>query len=64
MKLIEKTNNGKNAASWLLEVTEVVLVLCNSVNSQYQQKSEMLFIFTSNKSYAYLLNAELSNLEL
>ena len=50
MKLIEKTNNGKNAASWLLEVTEVVLVLCNSVNSQYQQKSEMLFIFTSNKS--------------
>ena len=62
MKLIEKTNNGKNAAS--LEVVEVVLVLCNSVNSQYQQKSEMLFIFTSNKSYAYLLNAELSNLEL
>ena len=62
MKLIEKTNNGKNAAS--LEVVEVVLVLCNSVNSQYQQKSEMLYTFTSNKSYAYLLNAELSNFEL
>ena len=46
-----------------LEVIEVVLVLCNLIDNQYhQQKSEVLYIFKSNKSYAYLLNIELSNL--
>ena len=29
---------------------------------QYQQKSELLYTFTQNKSYAYLLNAEPSSL--
>ena len=33
-----------------------------SVGSQYQQKSEVLYTFTSNKSHAYLLNVEPSNL--
>ena len=33
-----------------------------SVDSQYQQKSEVLYTFTSNKSHAYLLNVEPSNL--
>ena len=39
-----------------LEVVEIVLVQCNLVDNQYQQKSEVLYTFTSNKSYAHLLN--------
>ena len=34
----------------------MVLVQCNLVDNQYQQKPEVLYIFMSNKSYAYLLN--------
>ena len=37
-KLIKKTQNGQNVPS--LEVVEVVLVQCNLVDNQYQQKSE------------------------
>ena len=59
-KLIDKTKNGENVPS--LEVVEAVLVHCNLVDSQYQQNSEVLYTFTSNKSYAYLLNVETSNL--
>ena len=50
-KLIDKTKNEENVPS--LEVVEMV--------NQYQQKSEVLYTFTSNKSYAYLLNVEPSN---
>ena len=59
-KLIDKTKNGKKVPS--LEVVEVVLVQCNLVDNQYQQKSEVLYTFTPNKCYAYLLNVEPSNL--
>ena len=59
-KLVDKTKNGENVPS--LEVVEAVLVHCNLVDSQYQQNSEVLYTFTSNKSYAYLLNVETSNL--
>ena len=45
-----------------LEVVDVVLVQCNLVDNQYQQKPEVLYPFTPNKSYAYLLNVEPSNL--
>ena len=55
-KLIDKTKNGKNRPK--LEIVEVVLVQCNLVDNQYQQKSEVSYIFTPNKSYAYLLNVE------
>ena len=41
---------------------DVVLVQCNLVDNQYQQKSEVLCAFAPNKSYAYLLNVESSNL--
>ena len=58
-KLNVKTKNGENVPS--LEVVEVVLVQCNLADNQYQQKSEVLYI-TPNKSYAYLLNVEPSNL--
>ena len=33
-----------------LEVVEVVLVQCNIVDNHYQQKSEVSYAFTSNKS--------------
>ena len=56
-KLIEKTKNGEN-----FEVVEVVLVQCNLVDNQYQQKSEVLCPFMPNKSYAYLLNIDASDL--
>ena len=45
-----------------LEVVEVVLVQYNLVDNQYQQTPEVLYTFTPNKSYAYLLNVEPSNL--
>ena len=59
-KLIDKTKNRENVTS--LEVVEGVLVQCNLVDNQYQQNSKvLLYTFTPNKSYAYLLNAEPSN---
>ena len=59
-KLIDKTSNGENKPSF--EEVKVVLVQCNLVDNQYQQKSEVLYAFTLNKSYAYLLNIEPINL--
>ena len=59
-KLIVKSKKVENVAS--LEVVEVVLVQCNLVDNQYQQKSEVLYTFMPNKFYAYLLNVEPSNL--
>ena len=55
-KLIDKTKDRENMPS--LEVVEVVLVHCNLADNQ----SEVLYTFTLNKSYAYLLNVESSNL--
>ena len=45
-----------------LEVVEVVLVQRNLVENKHQQKSEVLYTFMLNKSYAYLLNVKPSNL--
>ena len=45
-----------------LQVFQVVFVRCNLVDNHYQQKSEVLYTFMSNKSYTYLLNVEPSNL--
>ena len=45
-----------------LEVVQVVLVQQNLVDNQYQLKSQALDTFTPNKSYAYLLKVEPSNL--
>ena len=50
-KLTDKTKNGENLPS--LEVVEVVLVQCHLVDNRYQQKSEVLYTFTPNKSYAF-----------
>ena len=59
-KFIGKTKNGKIVPH--LEVVEAVLLQCNLVDKQYQRKSKVLYIFASNKSYAYLLNMEPCNL--
>ena len=36
-----------------LAVLEVLLVQCNLVDNQYLQKSEVLYTFIPNESYAY-----------
>ena len=59
-KLIDKTKNRSNLPH--LEAVEVVLVQYNLVDNQYQLNCEVLYTFTPNKSYAYLLNIEPSNL--
>ena len=58
--LVAQKNNREKVPS--IEVVEVVLVQCNLVDNQYQQKSEVLYTFAPNKSFAYLLNVELSYL--
>ena len=57
----QKLNKKKGENVPSLEVVEAVLVQFNLVDNQYQQNSEVLYTFTTNKSYAYLLNIELSN---
>ena len=42
-------------------MVEVVLVHCNLEDNQYQRKLEVLYIFTSSKSCAYVLNVEQNN---
>ena len=43
---------------------EIFLVQYHSVDKQYQQTPEVLYTFTLNKSYPYLLNVEPINLVL
>ena len=59
-KLTDKTKNREKVPS--VEVVKVVLVQCNLEDNEYQQKSEVLYTFTPNKSYAYLLKVEPSSL--
>ena len=39
-----------------LEITEVVLVHCKTVNSECQNHSKVLYTFVPNKSYSQLLD--------
>ena len=50
IKFIDKTKNVEEVPS--LKVVEIVLIQCNLVDNQYQQKSELLYTFKPNKSYA------------
>ena len=50
---ITKYKNGENLPH--LEITEVVLVHCNTVNNDYQQDSRVLHRFVSNKPFGNLL---------
>ena len=61
MKLLGSTENkitkDKNSESVLhLEITEVVLVHCDTVNSNYQQNSRLLYTFVPNKPFGSLLD--------
>ena len=58
-KLIDKTKNGENLPSF--EVFEAVLVQCNLVDYQHQQKSAVLYTFMPSKPYTHLLNVGASN---
>ena len=54
IKKKDKTKNDENVTS--LEVVLVVLVQWNLLDYQCKQKSVVLYTFTPNKYYAYLLN--------
>ena len=56
---ITKDKNGENVPH--LEITEVVLVLYNIVNNDYQQDSRVLYTFIPNKSFGSLLDISPSN---
>ena len=49
-----KDKNGENVRH--LEITEVVLVHCDIVHSDYQRDSRALRIFVSSKSFGQLLD--------
>ena len=51
---ITKDENGENILH--LEITEVVFVHCNIVNSDYKQDSRVLHTFVPNKSFGQLLD--------
>ena len=60
MKLVGSTEstitgeqNGENVPH--LEIVELLLVYCNIVNNNYQQKSRILYIFVPNKPFGSLL---------
>ena len=36
-----------------LDITEVVLIHCNTVNNDYQQDSRVLYTFLPNKSFGH-----------
>ena len=52
-KILDKTKNWEKVQT--PEVVKVVLIKCTSADNQYKQKSEVLYIFTPNKPYGYLL---------
>ena len=47
---INKDENGENVSH--LEDVEIVLVLCNIFNNDYQQGSKLLYTLVPNKSYS------------
>ena len=51
---ITKSGNGENVPN--LEITEVVLVDFNIVNTNCQQNSRLLYAFILNKSFGQLLD--------
>ena len=58
-KKITKDKNGENVPH--LEITEVVLVHCNTVNNGYQQDSRVLYTFVLNKPFGNLLEISPTN---
>ena len=56
---ITKSENGENVPK--SEITEVVLVICNMVNNNYQRNSRVLYTFVSNKLFGQLLDISPKN---
>ena len=56
---VNKDKNGKNLPN--LEITEIVLVHYNTVNSDYQQDSRLLYTFIPNKLFGQLLDISPKN---
>ena len=56
---ITKGENGENVPH--LEINELVLILWNIANSDYQLDSRVLYIFIRNKSFGQLLNISTNN---
>ena len=56
---ITKVKNSENVPH--LEITEVVLLLCNIVNNDYQQDSRVLYTFVPNKPFSSLLDISPTN---
>ena len=56
---ITKDKNGENVLH--LEITEVVLVHCNTVNNDYQQEPGVLYTFVPNKLFGSLLEISPTN---
>ena len=56
---ITNDKNGDNVPH--LEIIEVVLVHCNTVNNDYQHDSPVQYTFVPNKSFGSLLNISPSN---
>ena len=56
---ITKDENGENAPH--SDITKVVLVHCNIVNTNYQHDSRVLYTFVLNKSFGQLLDVSLKN---
>ena len=66
MKLLGNTENkitkDKNVENEPhLEITDVVLVHCNSVNNDYQQNSRVLYTIVTNKPFGSLLEISPTN---
>ena len=53
-KMLIQMKNSENVPK--LESTEVVLVYCNLVKSDYQHSSKVLFSFVPNKQFGQLIN--------
>ena len=56
---INKDKHGENVPH--LQITEVVLIHCNSFSNDYQQDSRVLYPFVPNKSFGQLLDISLEN---
>ena len=56
---IRKDKNGKNVPH--LEIAEVVLVHCDTVNNDYQQESRLLYTFVPSKAFGSLLEISPKN---
>ena len=56
---ITEDKNGENVPH--LEITEVVLVRCDTVNKDYQQYSRVLYTFVPNKPFGSLLEISSTN---